>query len=381
MDFFPKSYEDSRAKFLKMVDLLPQPLEKGEWKVPSKLTEGLTVDHVYLPPTRSKKRLFVMISGVHGLEGYAGAAVQSLFMQKVLPRLDRSEAGFLLIHALNPYGFKYHTRSTENHVNLNRNCSSHDEHYRQVNAGSVGLSRRFIPRTPVSSEICQMIHNLINTDGRIQFEDVSLDDFIKTVGVGQFEDPMGLEFGGFAPEPQIRELTAKLRELMPGYEDIVLFDMHTGLGHRGRLHLLTGDVDRAVDPGLFAEMFKPQEDAEVYDFTSADSEGFYKTSGATNNLFPELATMQQRVCALTWEFGTIGHSLENQIDSLNRWLIEHQGLFAGYVDTAVEKRVKDLYLDKFRPADVEWEKMILETSEECFIRVFQRLSMIKGDVS
>jgi hypothetical protein len=213
-------------------------------------------------------------------------------------------------------------------------------------------------------------------DGKMRLADVSMDEFIKTVGVGQFEDPTGLEFGGFGPEPQIVELIAKLRALMPSYRDITLFDMHTGLGDRGRLHLLTGDVDRAVDPSLFAEMFRPDEDGDVYDFTSAETEGFYKTSGATNNVFPELAAIEQRVCALTWEFGTLGHDRPAQIDSLNRWLVEHQGLHHGYATPAVEAKVRAAYLDKFRPDDPAWRESILKTSEECFRRVFRRLGLL-----
>lgn len=50
-------------------------------------------------------------------EAYAGAALQHQFMDKTLYKIDANQIGYLIIHALNPWGFKYLRRGTENNVN------------------------------------------------------------------------------------------------------------------------------------------------------------------------------------------------------------------------------------------------------------------------
>lgn len=377
LQHFSQNYDEGRRRFLESTQGLPIDAHRGRWRVPSQTETDLTVDHVYLPATSPNADLLVMISGVHGLEGYAGSAIQSMFMSEFLPRLDRAKYGVLIVHALNPYGFKHHLRNTENHVNLNRNCSSRPALYRERNAESLTYAKRFIPQKAVESVICHLVQSRNEREGRIHFEDVSMDAFIKAVGVGQWEDPTGLEFGGFQNEPQVADLIAELKVRMADYRDVLLLDLHTGLGDRGRLHLLTGDVEGSVDPDYFAQLFQPQEDRSIYDYTSADSEGFYKTLGATNNIFPELARPGQRVCALTMEFGTLGHSLDDQVRSLNHWLLEHQGTHYGYSTDELGRQIRADYLEKFFPADPEWRMRVLATSRALFQSVLKRSRAIE----
>lgn len=370
--YFPNHYSDARERFRENLKNLPSDAVIGQWKVPSATDEDLYVDHAYLSALEQAERLVVVISGVHGLEGYAGSAIQNMFMREILPQMDRNETGLLLIHALNPWGFRYHRRSTENHVNLNRNCSAGPELFEYRNPESLQLSGRFIPRTSVDSEVCHLVRSSNERNGRRCFDEILVDDFIKGVGIGQFESVKGLEFGGFAPEPQIRELTLKLREVMPKYKDIILCDLHTGLGYRGRLHLLTGDIEGCVDLTLFTELFRPEEDVRIYDFTPAETEGFYKTLGATNNLFPELARPDQRLCALTLEYGTLGHDEAALAESLNLWMLEHQGLFYGFKSPELEKNIRERYLEKFCPAAPEWKNQVVGTAREFFKTLLRR---------
>jgi hypothetical protein len=376
LDFFPLNYQHARDRFRSLAAQAAGPKSAESWTVPSRRNENFTVDTAYFPPLENPETLIVMISGVHGLEAYAGHAIQAMAMTELLPKADRRRNGFFFIHSLNPYGFRHHTRGTESGVNLNRNCSAHPSLYKIENEASLRLSGRFVPKQPVDGELCFLLREMRKEGEHIFFGDVALDDFIKNAGLGQFASAEGLEFGGFAPEPQIEKMTAALRAIMPGYKNVVLFDLHTGLGERARLHLLTGDVPGCVDPSLFAELFRPEEDREVYDFTPADSEGFYQTHGATNNLFPELASPGQRICAMTMEFGTLGHDLDAQLASLNQWLLEHQGSLYGYATPALGEKVRADYLEKFFPRDPEWRRKILATSREFLTRVFRRSKIL-----
>lgn len=383
LHYFSENFDAARAQFRHRAQgaAQSQPSQSTvfeTWTVPSPTSPDLTVDSIYFPrlgtaASPAKRTLIVMLSGVHGLEGYAGSAIQAMFLDQVLSKVNRSSTGILLVHAMNPYGFRFHRRGTENHVNLNRNCSIHPDFFNYKNPESLRLGRLLIPETPVDSFESRAMQSYHLKEGRGYLGEVSLDEFVKAVGIGQFSSVQGLEYGGAAPEPQTKELIQCLQRLIPDYDDILLFDLHTGLGHRGRLHILTGDVENSVDSALFEELFSPGADQDLYDFTSADSEGFYKTLGATNNLFPEIATRSQRVCALTMEFGTLGHDHTSQLNSLNLWLLEHQGLFWGFTSTELENKIKTQYLEKFYPQDPLWKETVVATSHHLFERILVRL--------
>jgi hypothetical protein len=372
--YFPENYNHSRQTFH---DLVKGMGESGSWQVPSRTDTDLFTDHVYLPSRKQPKRLFVVLSGIHGLEGYTGAAIQFMMLKEFLPRLDFSETGILIVHAMNPYGFKHHRRATENQVNLNRNCSVLNELYRTSNPGSLDMSQRFIPKTPVTSLESFMLSRMQRQGDQVNFDGITLDQFVKTVGQGQWESPDGLEYGGSGPEPQVKALIERLRPLFAGCRDLILFDLHTGLGERRRLHLLRGELDGCVHPTLFAELFSPAQDVSIYDYTPYDTEGFYHCFGLTNHLLPELAEPGQRCNSMTLEFGTLGHDLEAQLDALNRWLLEHQGALYGFANEQIGDRIKALYLERFLPGDPEWKANVIKTAREFFNAVFIRAGILR----
>ena len=372
---FPSDYNDARKRFLEYA--AGPGREFGTWRIPGGQDFDLFVDHVYLPPLDKPERLFTIVSGIHGLEAYAGSAIQRLFFTEILPLLDRARSGFLVVHCMNPYGFKHHRRCTENEVNLNRNCSTGADLFKHQNLESLKLSDRFIPKKPVDSLECELLKQMKREGNKVSFAGIPMDEFTKAVSQGQYTSPLGLEYGGEGPEPQVRALSERLQQLIPQFKDIILLDLHTGLGERGRMHLLSDDHPRSIDASLFTELFDLKADQEVYDFTPSDAEGFYPTYGALNGLFPEIATERQRVCALTMEFATMGHDIDAQIQGLNRWMLEHQGAHYGYANADLEHKVKEWYLERFFPKEDEWKTNVLSLSKELFTRVFTRAGLIK----
>lgn len=372
---FPADYFEARKRFLEYS--AGPGRESGKWRIPSGQDFDLYVDHVYLPPLKKPDRLFTIVSGIHGLEAYAGSAIQSMFFTEILPLLDRSNSGFLVVHCMNPFGFKYHRRCTENEVNLNRNCSTASDLFEIKNPESLKLSERFVPQKPVDSLECELLKQMKREGSQVSFGGIPMDEFTKAVSQGQYSSPDGLEFGGHGPEPQVRALSERLQQLIPLFSDIILLDLHTGLGERGRMHLLSDDHPRSINASLFAELFDRQSDRDVYEFTPSDAEGFYPTYGALNGLFPEIASPEQRVCALTMEFATLGHDLAAQIDGLNRWMLEHQGAHYGYANAELERQVKEWYLERFFPKEDAWKANVLNLSKELFTRVLVRAGLLK----
>lgn len=376
LSYFPQNYADSRRKFLARVDNIPEPKTIGSWKIPGSVDDDLFVDHVWLPPTGRPETLFVITSGIHGPETYAGAAIQSLFLDEILPAVNRRNIGIFVAHAMNPYGFKYHERCTEAGVNLNRNFSVSGENYGRGNVDSLRLCGRFLERGPVRSLQSRLRKSLKMKNGKAFFDEVSMDELVKGIIPGQFERPEDVEFGGFGPEPQTKAFIEKLRELMTPFRDIVGFDLHTGLGDRNRLHLLTDVPGPSLNHDLFAELFHPEEDREFYVFTPPEAEGFYPVYGALNSAFGDLAREDQRACSITMEFGTLGHSIEAQIETMDGFLLAHQGRVHGYASEELERQVREADFLRFRPASEDWHLAVIAASRGLFQRVFKRAGAI-----
>src|SRR3982751_782942 len=64
--------------------------------------EDLGIDIGWFGAPRPR-RVFVHSSGVHGVEGYAGSAIQLQWLERGMPALRDGDA-ILLAHMLNPYG-------------------------------------------------------------------------------------------------------------------------------------------------------------------------------------------------------------------------------------------------------------------------------------
>jgi len=138
LTYFKETYADCRRSFLdealKQKDL-HEGVEISGITVESPVDPDLSIDYCYIPAQHASERLFILTSAVHGIEGYAGSAVQQMFLKEIVKELDLSDMGLLIIHAVNPYGFKNYRRVSENNVDLNRNCSVEPGLYLSENKG------------------------------------------------------------------------------------------------------------------------------------------------------------------------------------------------------------------------------------------------------
>lgn len=373
---FPQNYQDSRKRFLELVSRFPGG-EVENWQIPSKKDNDLFTDAVYWAPLEKPEFLLVVTSGIHGSETYAGSAILQMFLNEIMPKIDRLHVGVLLVHAMNPFGFKYHRRTTENGVNLNRNFSISGELYKTRNLESEKMHQVFFKRTPVTSDQSDMMKTLQVHDGVARFGDVTMDQFTKATAPGQFINQQDLEFGGKALEPQSAKLVEKLKSLMPQFKDVVALDLHTGLGDQNRLHLLTSGSGKDLHPELFAKLFDTAADKAYYEHTPASAEGFYEVHGALNCAFADLAEAQQRICAITMEFGTLGHSLEAQLKGLNNFVVEHQGYYNGYASPALKAEVEKECFERSYPQNDDWRSAVVAASRGLFEAIGRRGQVFK----
>ena len=226
VEAFSPSYALARRKFLQgcvaaglTVDTHPHPL-KG------KDGEDLAMDVAYDGPAEAK-HLLMVTSACHGIEGHCGSGVQVFALHDAEWREKARAAGVgvLYVHALNPHGFSYGRRVTQENVDLNRNFADFTQPL-PVNAGYAELHPMLLPKAwPPSPK------NQAEIDGWIASHGVAAYQAAISGGQYQFDD--GLFFGGTAPTWSNRTLRQVLRTHARQATRLAWIDLHTGLGPNG----------------------------------------------------------------------------------------------------------------------------------------------------
>jgi Protein of unknown function (DUF2817) len=173
------------------------------------------------------RRILLIVSATHGAEGFCGSGIQVGWLASGVGRALPADLAVVLVHAINPYGFAWIRRVTEDNVDLNRNCLDHSKQ-RPANPGYLELHEALVPRewTPEAVRAA---------DAKLAAyrERNGLAAFQVAVAAGQYERSDGLFFGGFAPTWSNRTLREIAGEHGANAREFALIDLHTGLGPYG----------------------------------------------------------------------------------------------------------------------------------------------------
>ena len=223
---FSPSYALARRKFLQgcvaaglTVDTRPHPLKGRDG-------EDLAMDVAYDGPADAQNLLMVT-SACHGIEGHCGSGVQvfALHDAEWRDKTRAADVGVLYVHALNPHGFSYGRRVTQENVDLNRNFADFAQPL-PVNAGYAELHPLLLPKAwPPSPKNQAEIDGWIATHGVPAYQ--------AAISGGQYQFDDGLFFGGTAPTWSNRTLRQVLRTQAQKAKRLAWIDLHTGLGPNG----------------------------------------------------------------------------------------------------------------------------------------------------
>lgn len=290
----------------------------------------LSFQSLYLPPSGEKAKLLILSSGIHGIEGYTGSALQSHFL-----KTKRSSGyGVLILHGINAHGMKHFRRVTENNVDLNRNFDVSDELFRMKNPEY------------------EKLYSFLNTScSRFLFYPKAIGLILKhgmenlrrAILRGQYEFPEGIFFGGKTFEPQVNLVLDLVTEVARGYEEILLIDLHTGYGEKGKLHLF-GDRSPFIDPDYMKTVFGNL----PVDF--GQEKDFYAVTGGFTVFLAKLFHGKAKFAGVVFEFGTIdSQKISGSLESLYRMVSE--------------KRCPEDFRELFYPSDPEWRTMVVAQFE------------------
>ena len=191
---------------------------------------ALAVDLAWLGP-KDASRVLLVTSGMHGFEGPAGSAVQSAWLEGKAARLPPDTA-VLLVHALNPWGFAWVSRLTENNVDLNRNFVDWTS---APPANPLYSNVRDLIRVPDMS--LETLARLLAAQQRLVGELGPAAAHV-AVDFGQYEDAEGISFGGTEAEFGHLVMRDHVVAMLSRADRVGLIDWHTGVGAFGEIAVL-----------------------------------------------------------------------------------------------------------------------------------------------
>lgn len=379
----PSSYEQSRTDFAQsVVALKAQPShstipEIVSFPIPilgKTPNDNLAIDYVYIPPKELPNKLVVISTGIHGVEAPAGSQIAQALLNSCVASLGdtRKDAGIMIFHNMNPYGFKYGSRFNRNNVDLNRNSFAIGQF-----PGAQGLPNRDYDRMRNILERTGMFRinhfpslALIYADVVAAFPiDIATGGFeagrriMRNALAGQYAHPEGIYFGGLSGvEQENAKAQEIIREVARNYRSALHLDIHTGLGKDKINHIMTnpGVSDESIS--LLRAIFPKTDTSEnLYSVEVASNEpGQLVTNGDFTRVVCEIAGSHLSPCvAATAEIG-----VPNEEQSLVAVIHENVSRQKGYPDAhpkrlAAIKQIREY----FTPKDPQWYQAVVNNNK------------------
>jgi hypothetical protein len=240
--YFAADYAEARSRFwhwaqMRGFELIPYLIGQTGPR-----GEELSIDVARIGGAEARSVL-VVSSGLHGVEGYFGAAVQIALLQdeELICNLPQG-VGLVLIHALNPWGFAWNRRANEENVDLNRNFLLPGEPYKGAAPHYAAFDSLLNPKRPPRR------FDTFQPRAMLAILRHGMSQLKQAVAGGQYDFPQGLFFGGAQPSLACRILTEFLPRWVGSATRILHVDFHTGLGRWATYRLL---VDVGLEPRHF----------------------------------------------------------------------------------------------------------------------------------
>jgi hypothetical protein len=378
--YFPASYQASRERLLASAGAWSKsiPVIVDSRAIPAKGPSGesLALDWVQIGPrrgARQAKKVMVLSSGTHGIEGFCGAGVQHAMLEHYLkgggslhahgagpiPSLSDWPDDFALVicHAINPYGFSWLRRVNEHNVDLNRNSVTQFDPSK-VHPDYEALLDLLNPadlEAEAEAKRWQTIDAFTAQRGERIFQ--------QAVAEGQYKYPRGVQFGGHETQASIKHLHALSFEYLSQAQQVLWVDYHTGLGELGACELITGypKTDPAFQYGyeVWGEALKSTE--------SGDSLST-KLNGLIDQGLRPIFGERSRFFFVSAEYGTYPIMRILRAMRADNWL--HH-----FADNRhpLWPSVKAEVLESFRPNQSIWRLRVLKEAEQHLGRAFGAL--------
>lgn len=336
--FFARTFEDARVRFVGAARDAGAAVEAIAHPARGLQGESLSTDVARLGPDGASK-LLVLISGVHGVELYAGSGCQVAWLrgQRSLP----ADTAVLLVHAINPWGAAHYRRNTEDNVDLARNF--HD-------------FSRTLPENPGYEEIHAAVCDADRTrifPGLTAFIKARGEQaFVGALMGGQYKHPKGFSYGGDKPVWSNTTIQNLLGQHVRYARSVCLVEYHSGLGPYGygmAVTMHTGDALERTRKSFGGWVTAPRAGA---------AGTMHQAPGHTTDGYVA-ALPGKRITSIVLEYGTYPPLTSLPVLLDDHWLAHH-----GDPASDDARRIRAQNLEMHFPDDAEWRQAIIDRSEQ-----------------
>ena len=344
---FSDSYAEARPKFCSAAAAAGGRIRS--WLNPK--AKGPNGETLYLDTARfgpaDAANMLVLIAGTHGVEGHCGSGAEIAWLRNRGPSKLPEDTGALVIHAINPYGFAWSRRVTEDNVDLNRNFVDHDKAYPR-NQGYETLAAALLPRDwneESHAETARALNAYTQQHGAFGLQGA--------ITAGQYTHPDGVFFGGHKPGWSNRTIRVIARQELSSARRVGVIDFHTGLGPFGH-----GELIAAAPPD--AKSFRRAR-AWYGDEMTSSEEGTSTSAivvGVMVDSFPQ-ELPDAEVTSIAIEYGTYPVAEVLNAVRADNWL-HQRGDLASPLGKAIKADIKE----RFFPSGDEWREMVWARAEQ-----------------
>ena len=356
--YFSATYAEAREKFraeAKAAGATLTAYENPNGKGPN--GETLTTDVACLGPADAEK-VYLTISGTHGVEGFCGSGCQIGHFRDRLFEAMPAGTRAVMVHAINPHGFAWLRRVTEDNVDLNRNFQDFTKPLPE-NKGYEELHDVLIPthwEGQGRAAADQAIMAFQQKHGAFAFQ--------AAMTGGQYSRPDGLFFGGQKPTWSNGTFRRILKEHVPaGVKKLASIDFHTGLGPMGYGEPIYIGPDSMTSEEHARAVFGP----EVTNPNSGNS-----ASARVTGTLPEAYLDLPRgidLMAVALEYGTVPMPEVALALRGDHWLHAR-----GDLGSDLARQLKQRIRDAFYTDTLPWKAAVYGRAADFALRAFRGLA-------
>jgi len=386
-DFFSPDYARAKNRFLAAATRAGCRLESFNIGARGPSGEALSIDVAVLGRPQPA-RLLLLSSGIHGVEGFFGSAVQLAWLeQQAAHAALPADTAIVFVHALNPYGFAWRRRWNEHNVDLNRNFI--DDRSFLAGDPDYALSQRIYgslnaflnPGTPPSrfepyalkAAGIVLSHGLraranMPAAGRpglfvlAQLVGLGVAELERALTAGQYEHPDGLFYGGDDTQVSTSIMREQAAVWAGAVETVIHVDLHTGLGTSGHYQLLIEDEEGSARAAWLEQRFG------AANVTARRAGETFRSHGLMASWL-ERRFVDRRYHCLIAEFGTCP-----PIRVLGALRAERRAHLYSAPGSATHEWAKRELMEVFCPASTSWREAVVTQGLDIMARALRALA-------
>lgn len=343
MDAYPADYFEARDRFCRQAQCIDW--SPGSLSLQQQSSENMSALSIDWAATGAEdpSRTLIVSSGLHGVEGFFGSAVQLRALESIFTRWTPPDGlRVVFVHALNPFGFANRRRVDDQNIDPNRNFKLPQVEH----TGSAEQYRRMNHWLNPPSAPARI--DLFRWQACIAILRHGLPTLKQAVAGGQHDYPRGLFYGGRERSTVFRDFDALWADWTRKAARVLHIDLHTGLGRFADYKLL---IDYGIDAD---ESLWLSEGFGEDRLDAGDSTGIAYRAGGNLGRWCRATYDSGRYLYLCAEFGTYG-----PLAVLGALRAENRAHFYSAPSSPAYARAKERMMNAFCPRDPGWRATAL----------------------